>query len=76
VRCEGEELDNVFTFKYLGSQFAADGSQEHDMCRRIGMVMTRCGKLCHIFNSDVKASLKLKIYITAACSLMTYGSEG
>ena len=26
-----------------------DGSQEHDMRRRIGMAMARCGKLCHSF---------------------------
>ena len=28
VKCEGEKLDNVFLFKYLGSIFAADGTKK------------------------------------------------
>ena len=31
VQCEGENLENTFLFKYLGSVFAANGSQEHDV---------------------------------------------
>ena len=31
VMCEGEELKNVYKFKYLGAMFAADGLQEHDL---------------------------------------------
>ena len=45
VRCDGEKLVNCFLFRYLGSMFAADGSQEHDVTRRIGIAQTRAGKL-------------------------------
>ena len=31
ILCEGEALENVFQFKYLGSMFVADGSQEPDI---------------------------------------------
>ena len=48
ILCEGKELDNVFKFGYLGNVFAADGLQEYDIRARIGMAMTRCGKLSHM----------------------------
>jgi hypothetical protein len=76
VACEGHKLTNTFTFKYLGSIFAADGSHVHDVKRRCAMASSRCGDLTHVFNSkEIPLGLKLKIYRTAICSLMTYGSE-
>ena len=75
VLCEGAELRNVYNFKYLGSIFSADGSNEVDVKRRIALAKQRMGALRHIFNSDLPLSLKLKIYKTAICSLLTYGCE-
>ena len=75
VTCEGENLKNVFRFKYLGSIFAADGDHKYDVRRRIGMAMTRMGQLSPVFNSDISLGLKLRLYKTAVCSLFTYGSE-
>ena len=51
VLCENQDLENVFKFSYLGSVFAADGLQEYDIRNRVGMAMTRCGKLGHMFDS-------------------------
>ena len=53
VTCENSKLCNTFKFKYLGSIFAADGDQRYDVRRRIGMTMSRMGKLTHVFNSKV-----------------------
>ena len=76
IRCEGEELDNVYLFKYLGSIFAADGSHEHDVNRRILLAMKRCGALRNIFGStDIPTHLKINIYKSAVMSLLTYGCE-
>ena len=76
VMCEGEKLKNVFLFKYLGSIFAADGSQEPDLKRRIGIADTRMGQLRHLFNSSqVPLATKLKLYEAAVVSLFTYGCE-
>ena len=75
VKCEHTELKNVFRFKYLGSIFAADGSTVHDVKRRIALAMSRMGELRHIFNSEISLDLKMKIYQTAVCSLLTYGCE-
>ena len=76
VHCEGAPLKNVFLFKYLGSIFAADGSQEPDIKRRIGIANTRAGQLRHIFNSKgVSLATKLRLYEAAVVSLFTYGCE-
>ena len=76
MTCEGKALENIFLFKYLGSVFAADGSQEHDVDRRITLAMKRCGQLRNIFGSpDVPLALKINIYKAAVMSLMTCGCE-
>ena len=76
VICEGKPLKNCFLFKYLGSMFAADGSEDADLKRRIGMATTRCGQLRFVLGaSNIKMATKLKIYKCAVGSLFTYGSE-
>ena len=76
VKCEGAELKNVSKFKYLGSIFAADGSQSHDVKRRVAIAMTRCGALNQIFSSEnLQPELKLDIYRSAVTYLLTYGCE-
>ena len=76
VRCENEELENVFKEKYLGTVCAADAEQHHDVKTRIQKAMVRCGKLRYVFNSDkISLRLKLRLYEAAVCSLLTYGCE-
>ena len=76
IHCEGEELENVFKFKYLGSVFAADGQQQYDIKARMGMAMSRCGKMGHLFDSpDLGPRLKLRLYRASVISLLTYGCE-
>ena len=75
IKCEGKTLKNVFLFKYLGSMFAADGTHMQDVERRVALAETRMGQLRQIFNSAVAFKLKMKIYKTAVCSLLTYGCE-
>ena len=75
IHCGDDELKNVFAFKYLGSIFCADGNQERDVKRRIALATVRMGELRHVFDADIKLGLKMKIYKTAICSLLTYGSE-
>ena len=75
VTCQGAELENVFSFKYLGSLFTADGDHSRDVEKRCAMAQSRCGDLRAVFSSSIPLKLKLKIYKTAVCSLLTYGSE-
>ena len=48
----------------------------YDITARIAMATKRCGQLSHIFNSNsIGPRLKLRLYIVAVCSLLTYGCE-
>ena len=69
VFCEGEALDNVFKFPYLGGIFAADGLQEYDINVRVGKAMTRCGKLGHMFDSP-ELGPRLKILRYCPCTVL------
>ena len=69
VKCDHTDLQNVGFFKYLGSIFAADGEQRHDVSRRIAIALSRFGELRQIFNSDdLDQQLKIKIYKAAIAS--------
>ena len=68
--------DNSWHFKYLGSIFEAGGSHMPDVKRRIAMVTQRFGKLRHIWRSnELHVNLRLRLYKSAVCSILTYGSE-
>ena len=41
IRCEEEEVENVYKFKYLGSLFSADARQCYDIRARIAIAMKR-----------------------------------
>ena len=42
VFCEGEPVENLLRFIYLGSSFYANGKQVHDIKARIALAMKRC----------------------------------
>ena len=74
--CEDEPLENVFNFKYLGTMFNALTDQTIDVKDRIVRAIQRCGQLRHILDSDkIDINLKLHLYETSVCSLLTFGCE-
>ena len=76
ILCGVESLKNCYKFKYLGSMFTADGRDDVDIKRRIGMTTSRCGQLRFILGAkNINFATKMKIYKCAVGSLFTYGSE-
>ena len=76
IPCDGHNLKNVFHFKYLGTIFTADAEQRHDIRTWIAKSYTRCGQLRSVFDArDLSTQLKLRLYQTAVCSILTYGCE-
>ena len=45
IKCGDLIIDNVYSFKYLGSLFTADADQYQDIAARIAQAMSRCGDL-------------------------------
>ena len=76
MHCQGVPVDNVYKFVYLGGVLAADANQDYDIDKRIAMVMSRCGRLRSIFDSqEIGPWLKIRLYKASVCSLLTYGCE-
>ena len=76
VTCEGDQIENVWVFKYLGSRFRADGDQLADVKARIAAATSTAGKMRSIWASKTTPMrLKMRIYKTGVCSRLTYGSE-
>ena len=76
VICDGEDLNNMWSFIYLGAKFSADGDHTTDVKARIAMAMKTAGKMRHIWASTIiPLQLKLRIYVAGVCSQLTYGSE-
>ena len=76
VKWGEEPAENRWAFEYLGAIFTVNGSQTADVHRRIAMARQRHGKMRHIWqSSDLHLRLKLRLYVSAVCSTMIYGSE-
>ena len=75
--CCGESLlNNVFTFKYLGHHFQADGDAGHAVEVRMGQARSRFGELHHVWSSSqLSLGLKLRLYIAGVCSMLAHGGE-
>ena len=68
--------DNCWRFKYLGATFTPDGGHIDDVRERIAMAQSRHGTMRHIWKSkDLHIRLKMRLYVSAVCSIMIYGSE-
>ena len=71
-----QAIKNYWVFLYLGSAFRPDGQRSTDINHRIVRAQTRAGQLHHIWASDILSlDLKLRLYSSAVCSILTYGVE-
>ena len=76
VRWGNKDIDNSLLFLYLGSLFQTDGDQTPDVLSKCARTKARAGTLRHIWAADLPMDLKLRLYISACCSILVYGSEG
>ena len=76
VKWGDKEAVNQWRSKYLGSMFEAGGDQMYDVQVRIARARQRFGKMRHIWgNKDLHVNLRLRLYKSSVCSILTYGSE-
>ena len=70
---EGESLESVCQFDYLGCSFSSDGDDAADMCPSHGH---RSRGLDHLWRDNrLPRSLKLRLYAASVCSTLTHSSE-
>lgn len=77
IEIDGEELEKVDKFKYLGSVKTNNGDCSTDINTRIAMAKKKMTDLATIWkDQDLSTRLKIKIMKTLVWSTVMYGSEG
>ena len=73
---EGTELENVFCFTYMGSNFEADGDFEQDVQIRMAIAKSTFGKLMEIWKApEISLKQRLRVYSAAVISIVSFGFE-
>ena len=77
IEIDGQVLERVFDFIYLGSSKKFNGDCKTDVARRIGMAKTKMVELKNIWkDKDLSFKLKLKLMKVLVWTTVTYGAEG
>ena len=76
ISMNGQQLEEVMAFKYLGATLTKDGRSTAEIKIRLAMATASMAKLNKIWSSkDVNFSTKIKLYKTLALSTQLYGCE-
>ena len=76
VILEGQQLENVYSFEYLGSRVQCDGDESADVEHRMGIAQSVFNSLSHMWaDHRLPMTMKLRLYTLAVCSTFTHGCE-
>ena len=72
---DGKNIEQVTTFKYLGSIMTSDGKYDKDIQIRIAMMKCAFSKIKELMSKGMSTETKNRIVNTLIWSVMMYGSE-
>ena len=76
VVMEGEALESVYQFDYLGGRFTSDGDDAADMRHRMTIAGERSHSLDYLWRDNrLPRSLKPRLHAASVCWTLTHGSE-
>ena len=76
ISIEGDPVEQVSHFTYLGSVISADGTLDKELETRIGKAHGAFSKLCRVwFNRNIRTNTKIRIYRAAVLTVLLYGCE-
>ena len=76
ITMNGEVLENVTSFKYLGSIITSGGDSEKEIQARINAAKSCMGRLKIIWKSkDISMKTKIRLYRSLVLSVLCYGCE-
>ncbi|CAH1265118.1 Hypp3119 [Branchiostoma lanceolatum] len=76
VTLQGQQLENVHTFDYLGSRMQCDGDQKADVKYRMDIAQSRFSSLQHIWRDHrLPHAMKIRLYKSSVCSTLTHSCE-
>ena len=72
VFLDGNEIENVYTYEYLGSRLQCDGDDKADVKYRMIIAQSVFNSLRHMWSDPrLPQSMKLRLYRTAVCPTFT-----
>ena len=72
----GQQLEGVMAFKYLGATFTKDGRSTEEIKIKLAIATASMAKLNKIWSSkDTSLATKIKLYKTLVLSTLLYGCE-
>ena len=75
ITMNGESLEEVSNFKYLGATLAKDGTSTTEIRKRIATATAAMAKLTRVWKSNISFHTKHKLYKTLVISVLLYGCE-
>jgi len=75
IKIEGNQIEQVQNFKYLGSNMSEEGRCETEVKIRIAMAKEAFSKRKELFTRNVKKGIKKKLVKTLVWTTLLYGSE-
>ena len=76
VHINGEEIENVPSFEYLGSLVPNDGDDEADVKHRMDIAQSVFSSMFPIWKDRrLPVSMELRLFICAACLTFTHACE-
>ena len=74
VLMNGEHLEEVKSFKYLGSTVPSEGDSTEETRTRINLATSAIARLKKIWsNNNIKTATKIRLYKSLVVSMLTYG---
>ena len=75
ITMDGQQLETVDHFKYLGAILTSDGSCTAEIRARIASALAAMARLSRIWKSDMSFQIKHKLYKSLVVSSLLYGCE-
>ena len=76
VSLEGQQLDNVYTFEYLGCRIQSDGEEKADINYHMAIAQSMFNSLSHLWGDHrVTNNMKIRLYKSVVCSTLSHGCE-
>jgi hypothetical protein len=75
IYMNGQKLEEVNSFKYLGATLSKDGSCSAEIRSRIATAMAAMARLSRIWRSNISFTTKYRLYQSLVVSILLYGCE-
>ena len=72
---DGEELEEVSSFKYLGATLTKDGTCKTEICIGIASATVAMARLTRVWKSNIGFQTKFKLYKSLVIFILLYGCE-